>query len=202
MDKNPPEIHYIYTINFKNRMARHRSSKEHYYICRSIQKYGWENFSSQILATCIGQKEADRLEAEFIVTENSLAINGCGYNIRTGGDVSPLPDEVKQKISAKGRGVKKSAEHVAKVAAAHRGMKRSEQAKLNMSKPKTWSSPAKERFSAKRTGFSRIFSNQQVEDIQNDNRSITAIAFDYKCKYDTIRKIKIGKITRGNDERA
>lgn len=46
----------------------------------ALQKYGWENFESEIVAYCQTQEEMNRMEEFYIKERNSLAPNG--YNLR------------------------------------------------------------------------------------------------------------------------
>lgn len=55
------------------------------YFYAAIKKYGWSNFSHEILYSGLSLDEANKKEAECIKKYNSTDKN-IGYNIRTGGD--------------------------------------------------------------------------------------------------------------------
>lgn len=76
---------------------------------KAIQKYGWDNFTHEILAICEDEKSADELEKYFIQFYNCIAPNG--YNLDLGGNVNKhMSEETKKKISEANRGKKMSAE--------------------------------------------------------------------------------------------
>lgn len=68
----------------------------------AIKKYGWSEFSHEILATGLTLHSANHFESFYIKHFNSMTPNG--YNLRTGGDVSLLNDEAKKKIGDANRG--------------------------------------------------------------------------------------------------
>lgn len=81
----------------------------------AIEKYGWDNFSHEILLSGLSKKEAEDKEVELIALYQATNPN-VGYNIQNGGNThGRMTDEIKEKI-----------------AAAHRGKKHSEEAKMKM----------------------------------------------------------------------
>lgn len=97
-------------------------SKNHVFYA-AIQKYGWENFSHEILVDNIKTlEEANKLEQEYIkVFHTWIRDPKCmGYNMTTGGSGRAHTQslETKQKISASLSGRKKSEEHRIKIIAA------------------------------------------------------------------------------------
>jgi len=64
---------------------------------RAINKHGSENFYIEILDTSENQEVANDLEKHYIKQYNSIS---QGYNIKEGGANGPLPQSVKDKISA------------------------------------------------------------------------------------------------------
>ena len=86
-------------VNFNNRHWNHKSAS----YCenrndynspfhKAIRKYGIENFIIEILVeNVIEQLERDELEKSFINYFNTLACNGYGYNISSGGGVYGNP---------------------------------------------------------------------------------------------------------------
>lgn len=86
---------------WRNNGIEYMSSQSHSIFGKAIQKYGWENFSHEILAEKLTQSEANELEKYYIEQ-----LNACepeyGYNIRAGGQSGgALSDETKQKIREK-----------------------------------------------------------------------------------------------------
>lgn len=70
---------------------------------KAIKKYGWENFTHEILAVCNTSEEADELEKKFIQEYNCIVPNG--YNIDRGGNANKIMgEETKRKISEANRG--------------------------------------------------------------------------------------------------
>lgn len=94
----------------------------HYKKCtlfwKAIQKYGWNNFSHEILDTNLTEEEAIQKEREYIEKWNTMKFNG--YNLTSGG-------EINKKISNEYR------QHLKE---SHLGIKYSETTKKNMSKAK------------------------------------------------------------------
>lgn len=69
------------------------------YIANAIKKYGWNNFTHEILVTGLSKEEADCLEREFIALYRSNEPR-FGYNIRSGGHhAGELSEEGKRKFS-------------------------------------------------------------------------------------------------------
>jgi predicted GIY-YIG superfamily endonuclease/Fe2+ or Zn2+ uptake regulation protein len=84
------KIYIGQTINFRNRMIRHKSTSENKneplyesYLYRSIRKHKWENFSKEIIDTAKNQEEANEKEEYYIEKYNSY---NNGYNCTKGGN--------------------------------------------------------------------------------------------------------------------
>ena len=117
------------------------------YFFRSIEKYGWHNFSHEILYTDLSKKEAERIEAKLIA-EYKTQENQNGYNIEAGGNSTgrtsqstrqkisealkghPCSEQTRQKISAskKGKpspkkGIKMTEEQIRKNSESHKGQR-------------------------------------------------------------------------------
>lgn len=92
------------------------SGSKHFW--KAIQKYGWDNFTHEILFVGLGEIEAKRLEVELI-SEYRSNEEEYGYNITSGGGGAA--------------GYKQSADHIRKrtekTAAKRRGSKLSEEQK-------------------------------------------------------------------------
>ena len=72
-------------------------------LSKSIQKYGKENFKREIIEKCKSIEELNKKEIFYIKKYNTLIPNG--YNIRNGGNYSPMSEssKIKMSISKKGQ---------------------------------------------------------------------------------------------------
>jgi group I intron endonuclease len=68
-------------------MSRHKKDAERgttkTYLGNAIRKYGWENFTKEIICKAINQEDLDKKEIELIHSMNTKYPNG--YNIKNGG---------------------------------------------------------------------------------------------------------------------
>lgn len=91
------------TKNIKRRFSQHKRAKSRSVaFCHAIRKYGFENFTFEVLKENLVLKEAKELEVKLIKEFNTLCPNG--YNRTIGGDssVSHSPETIK-KIVAKNK---------------------------------------------------------------------------------------------------
>lgn len=66
---------------------------------RAIQKYGWDNFTHEVLESGLSYEEACEKERHYIKAFRSLA-SEMGYNLETGGGANTtVSEETKKKIS-------------------------------------------------------------------------------------------------------
>lgn len=99
-------------------------STPHFY--SAIQKYGWDNFTHEILYDNLTKEEACVLEKQLI-KEYDTQNRNKGYNILEGGETPSLPQEIRQKMSkammgnANGAGHPCSEEKKQKIRAAQLG---------------------------------------------------------------------------------
>ena len=70
------------SINIEERIKKHRYSKDNTYLHRAIQKYGWKNFSTEIIEQC-DSKELNEKQIYWIEYYDSITPNG--YNMIPGG---------------------------------------------------------------------------------------------------------------------
>ena len=91
------------------------------YFYRAIQKYGWHNFSHEILYTDLKKSEAERIEIALI-SEYRTATPDYGYNIERGGNsTEKFTPDIKAKISAALKGHSCSEETRKKISKKNRG---------------------------------------------------------------------------------
>lgn len=102
--------------------------------CRALRnaiiKYGWNNFTHEILAENLTIEEANKLESHFILEHNTLA--PLGYNLTTGGNNKKSSVETKKKIlvSMSGRTISESTKQ--KISRIHKGKITSEETKQKL----------------------------------------------------------------------
>jgi group I intron endonuclease len=95
--------------------------KNNEYFYRAIQKYGWHNFSHEILYTDLSKVEAETLEIKLIAEYNTTE-NKKGYNIEAGGNgTEKFTAEIKHKISDALKGHNCSEETKQKISIANKG---------------------------------------------------------------------------------
>ena len=135
------KIYVGQTIQFEKRMNHHRHSKQPG-VDAAIRKYGWENFSVEILEEC-PEEMLDEREIFWIAELNSMFPNG--YNLTSGGNAKRIVSEAtRAKLSAIGKGrwvgeknpfygKHHTEEARAKNGAAHRGMRHSAETRAKMS---------------------------------------------------------------------
>lgn len=109
---------------------RARANGEGYIGCdafyHAIQKYGWENFTHEILETGLTYEDACEKECFHIKKHHSLT-SEYGYNLTTGGDANKaMSEETRRKISIRQTGRKRkphSEETKRRLREAHLGKK-------------------------------------------------------------------------------
>ncbi|PPD54336.1 MAG: hypothetical protein CTY12_03325 [Methylotenera sp.] len=92
------------TNNISRRIIEHRSSDKCRAFHNAIQKYGWDSFVTEILATVQTIEESNELETKFITEHNTLTPNG--YNLTSGGDNKIISEETRLLISQAKQGAK------------------------------------------------------------------------------------------------
>lgn len=92
--------------HLEKRIIEHKSAstkRSEYLLHKAIRKYGFENFSWEIVFESFDKKYAlCELENHFINEYNSFYLNGCGYNMTLGGQGGMSgkthSDETKEKM--------------------------------------------------------------------------------------------------------
>jgi group I intron endonuclease len=83
----------------------------------AMAKYGWRAFDYAVVQTCSSDEEAYAAEQEWIADLQSN-VKQFGFNLNSGGEGGQRPtDEVRARISAAGKGLKRSEETKAKMRA-------------------------------------------------------------------------------------
>jgi group I intron endonuclease len=118
------------TNNYKRRCKEHVTYSNCSLFYRAINKYGWDSFTHEFLATGLSIQAANHFEEFYIRTHNTLAPNG--YNAHTGGDSHSVCEETRVKIGAASSGRILSDEHKSKIGAAGIGKKHSPEAIAKM----------------------------------------------------------------------
>ena len=102
-----------------NRLNEHKSCKISA-IGRAIKKYGWENFSVEILEDNISREKLNEREIFWITKLNCMKPNG--YNLTSGGKApTNVSVETRKKLSAARRGKQLSEETRKRISEAQKG---------------------------------------------------------------------------------
>lgn len=89
----------IHNLNKRLHGHRHNAKRFKYGISAAIAKYGFDNFTSEIICHCFDLEELDKQEKYFI-QEYQSNDSKIGYNLTAGGEGLKNPSaEVKQKMS-------------------------------------------------------------------------------------------------------
>lgn len=125
------------TKNYEIRCQHHRTraNKSCPSFYKAITKYGWENFTHEILIDGLTHAEANELESFYIKEHGTLSPNG--YNLNTGGDNPVMSDETIEKMRQKQTGRKHPEEIKEKIRNAHIGKKLSKETIEKIKKTKT-----------------------------------------------------------------
>ena len=71
------------TVNLKKRLCEHKRARKNTAISHAINKYGFLNFSVEILSYCVSRVGLNKMEQFYINSHNTTV--PFGYNIRSGG---------------------------------------------------------------------------------------------------------------------
>ena len=71
--------------------------KEHPYFYHAIQKYGWNNFDHEIIASNLTKEEANNFE-KLLIAKLNLLNHDRGYNLQEGGSSGRMLESTKQKL--------------------------------------------------------------------------------------------------------
>lgn len=102
------------TRNIEQRNASHKIPSSKCTAFRNaIQKYGWDNFTHEVLADDLTLEQANVYEEQLIAEHNTLAPHG--YNLRSGGQNQLIAEGVKRRWSASRKGKPRTPEHQEKL---------------------------------------------------------------------------------------
>lgn len=99
---------------------------------RAIEKYGWDNFEHEIIASNLTLEEANHFE-ELLIKKLNTMNSKYGYNLRSGGENNYLSEETKKKIGEANKGRVVTEEQRRKSSEIHRGKHLSEEHKKKIS---------------------------------------------------------------------
>lgn len=143
-------MHYIYKItnhinqkvyigqtkDISKRWYQHKKETEKeqpsMIVNSAMKKYGIDNFTIEIIVSCLDQNSANEAEEICIKQENSHISNGKGYNVSNGGSVAPKTEEFKRKVSQTLMGHEVSQEARNKISKGNIGKVRSDEFKNNV----------------------------------------------------------------------
>jgi group I intron endonuclease len=117
------KIYIGQTSNYKKRCSQHKSQTNRCQaFSKAIEKYGWENFTHEILKENLTIDEANHWEEFYICDLNTLSPNG--YNIAFGGNNKTMSEQTRKKLSEALKGRKLPKEVCKKIGDSSRGVKR------------------------------------------------------------------------------
>lgn len=89
-------------------------------IAMAIQKYGWENFTAEVICECSSQEEMNEKEMYYAKKLNTFSPNG--YNLSAGGAFGLMTAEVRKRIAKANTGKKRTPEQCKRISEAHIGL--------------------------------------------------------------------------------
>lgn len=177
-------IGYTSQRNVKHRWNNGKGYIGNDYFSKAIDKYGWDNFSHQILF--VGSSESEAKEKEiFYISLYDSTDRSKGYNITKGGEGFNgyhHTEECKVRISEKLKGVKKTKEHSSRISSAKKGTIISDSWKQNISKGKLGSVPWNKGI--------------KYSDEQKQSLGKAVLVYDYKTKDFLCRFRSIGECAK------
>lgn len=105
----------------ENRWRNGQGYRNNEFFYRAIEKYGWHNFSHDILYTNLSKTDAEDIEVKLIA-EYKTTDNQNGYNIESGGNATKnVPESTRKKISEALKGHLCTAETKRKISESQKG---------------------------------------------------------------------------------
>lgn len=145
------------------------------YFYKAIQKYGWDNFEHEIIASNLTQDEANHFE-ELLIEKLCTMNSKNGYNLKSGGENNKLSEETKKKIGEANRGRPLSEEHRKKLADVHTGKTITYEIKIllsNINKGKVLSDETKRKIGQAAIGrnIGRKHTEEELEKMRNSRKN-------------------------------
>jgi group I intron endonuclease len=171
----------------KGKGYKPRNGNQSAYFYNAVLKYGWDNFSHEILYTELTKQEAEKIEVELIKKFNSNN-REFGYNIDNGGNsVGKLSQETKEKLSKSWEIGKE--ERCKKISEGSKGKKFTKEHRLHLSEAKK-GKPANNRKSVIQYDLNMNFIKRwdSLEDAQRETKV---------CKANICRAIKYSRTAGG-----
>jgi group I intron endonuclease len=106
------------TVDYAARMRQHRLAGSQCVISHAVKKYGWNNFSREILGEAEDKESLDNLEKLWIIIANSVE---SGYNREAGGANGKPCEATRLLQSAAKRGRTLTTEHRKNISKAQKG---------------------------------------------------------------------------------
>lgn len=85
----------------KDRLRQHRTERGSYPISNAIRKYGMDGFDVEVIDSATNPEELNKKEINYIRQFECLKPDG--YNIRSGGNSSPMAESTKRLLAEKAR---------------------------------------------------------------------------------------------------
>lgn len=121
MHTSPSGKSYIgQTCNLTRRNYSHQSDSACRLFGKAVKKYGWDNFTHQVLIDNLTLEEANSKEAELIALHKTMTPNG--YNLKAGGLSSLHSEETKALMSESAKKVVRSPDLGKKISATKQNM--------------------------------------------------------------------------------
>jgi len=172
------KIYIGQTKNFKSRLRCHKYhtkfNKKNNPFYAALRKYGWDNFSINVLEECdielLNEKE------EYWIKEKDC-IYPNGYNIMKGGNQYEMSEDTKKKISETRKGIKFSSNHIENLRKSHLGKTLTEEQKSKISEKN------KGKIHSEETKKKLRYSNPNRKEVGRFNSEGSLI-----CKYESIKE--------------
>lgn len=188
------------TVNFLNRFRGHKKpSSNRSLLDRAIAKHGLGNFEVYILEESVKDFETlNLLERKYIVELNTLVKDG-GYNIREGGNNSPLSENTKKKLSETRKGRTMTEETREKIRSSMMGEDNHFYGKNHSKETKQKISDAKKGKTSPRKGVTltedtkqKLSNSRKGKYTNGDNPSARAVyCITTNTKFETIKEASI-----------
>lgn len=152
-----------------NPESKYRTSTK---LRNAIRKYGWDDFSTEVLATTDNKDQANKLEAEFIKKFGSVE---SGYNLQSGGINFYHSSETKKRIGEGNKGKVRSEEFKKKLSEHRKKVMTTEYRAMLSEKCSGWShtDEAKKRIGDNSRGKHYTLGRKQSDE-EKQMRSIVA----------------------------